>query len=78
MENTSDNVADVAKVLAEHYQKTFDLTYELWMQRNRTFLVLLGVIGVATLLTFRTPEANSPLVGWVAVIIGATDPQQNQ
>ena len=40
------------ELLAEHYQKTYELTLSMWEQRNRTFLVLLGTVGVATILTF--------------------------
>ena len=50
MENT--------ELWTEHYQKTYELTYELWKQRNVTFLALLGVIGVATLLTFGAAQTN--------------------
>lgn len=59
-------MAHVAQILAEHYQKTNELTFEMWTQRNRTFLILLGVIGAATLLNFGTPAANSFLVDLVA------------
>ena len=62
-----------ATLMVDHYQKTFELTYELWRQRNRTFLLLLGVIGVATLLTFRVPEANSLLVDLVAKALNVRD-----
>jgi hypothetical protein len=31
----------------QHYQKTNELTYEMWKQRNWIFLLLLGVIGHA-------------------------------
>lgn len=53
---------EVAKALIEHYQKTYELTYALWQQRNKTFLVLLAVIAFATLLTFRVPQAETLLV----------------
>lgn len=63
-----------AEALVEHYQKTYELTYEMWRQRNRTFLLLLGVIGVATLLTFRAPEANSLLVDLIRKLLDVSDP----
>ena len=63
-----------AEALVEHYQKTYELTYEMWKQRNRTFLLLLGVIGVATLLTFRAPEANSLLVDLIRKLFDVSDP----
>ncbi len=64
---------DVGKLLIEHYQKTYELTFKLWQQRNHTFLILLGVIGAATLLTFRVPQAEPLLVDIVAKLVGITD-----
>jgi hypothetical protein len=43
-----------AEVLAEHFQKTFELNHSLWEERNKNFLVLLGVAGVELLLIYRT------------------------
>ena len=54
------NAKTTAQLLAEHYQKTYELTYEFWKQRNRTFILLIGVIGVATLLTFRPFRYPAP------------------
>jgi hypothetical protein len=65
-------MADPAELLSEHYQKTYELTYELWRQRNRTFLILVGVIGAATLLTFDIPGTQSLLVDFVAKVAGVT------
>ncbi len=67
------NMSDAADILAKHYQKTFELTYEIWKQRNRTFLVLVAVIGAGTLLTFRAAQANPLLVYWIAKLLGLTD-----
>jgi hypothetical protein len=64
---------EATKALVEHYQKTYELTYNLWRQRNRTFLILLGVIGGATLLTFRIPDTEPFLVDVIAKLIGITD-----
>lgn len=71
-------MADSAELVAEHYQKTYELTYELWKQRNHTFLILVGVIGVATLLTFHTPETQSLLVDFVANFAGIKEVQRVQ
>ena len=68
-----DNDGKAAELIAEHYQKTFEITHELWSQRNRIFLILLTVIGVATTLTFRASEANPLLVSLIAKTIGITD-----
>jgi len=61
------------KIFIEHYQKTYELTYEFWKQRNGIFLYLIGTIGLATLLTFRTPETNSILIDLFAKALGVTD-----
>src|SRR5258708_1324692 len=66
---------DIAEILAEHYQKTYELTYELWKQRNQTFLILLAVIGAATLLTFSPTQTNPLLVRWSAKVLDVTDKQ---
>src|SRR6266404_1560775 len=63
-----------AAALVQHYQKTYELTYEMWKQRNRTFLLLLGVIGVATILTFRAPQANSLLVDLIRKLLDVSEP----
>lgn len=69
---------DNAEILAEHYQKTYELTYELWKQRNQTFLILLAVIGAATLLTFGATQTNPLLVRWIAKGLDITDKQDIQ
>jgi hypothetical protein len=43
---------DIAKQLIDHYQKTYELTFELWQGRNKVFLMLLGAVGTAPLLMF--------------------------
>ncbi len=66
MENT-------LQTLAEHYQKTYEVTYEFWKERNNTFLALLGVIGVGALLSFGTQDTNSLIVYAIAKFLGVTD-----
>jgi hypothetical protein len=60
-------------ILAEHYQKSFEVAYEMWKQRNRLFLWLLGLVSVAVLLTFQAPQANPLLVNWIAKLVGVTE-----
>lgn len=67
-------MSETAKILAEHYQKSYELAHDLWKQRNRLFLMLLGFIGVATLLTFQVPESQSLLVDFIAKTLGISDP----
>ena len=66
-------MVDTANILAEHYQKTYELTLELWKQRNQTFLTMLGVIAASTILTFSPAASNPLLVRWVAKSFGITD-----
>jgi hypothetical protein len=65
-------------ILAEHYQKTYELTLEMWRQRNQTFIVLLAVIGAATLLTFSPSQANPLLVLWIAKALGVTENKRSK
>jgi small-conductance mechanosensitive channel len=66
---------DKAGILADHYQKTYELTFELWKLRSQTFLILLAVIATGTLLTFSPTETNPLLVLWIAKILEVkTDP----
>ena len=62
-----------AELMVGHYQKTYELTFGLWKERNRLFLILLAVIGVATLLAFRAPGTDSLFVSFVAKALGITD-----
>jgi hypothetical protein len=70
---TEDGMGGKVEVLAEHYQKTFELTLMTWEKRNQTFLLLLGVVGAATLLTFNVPQAQPLLVDLVMKVLGVTD-----
>lgn len=62
------------EILAEHYQKAFEISYETWKQRNKVFSWLLGLVSIAVLLTFQVPQANPLLVDWIAKFVGVTDP----
>lgn len=61
------------KMMAEHYQKTSELTLQMWEQRNTTFLLLLAVVGAATVLTFKVSQAEPLLVDIIAKIVGITE-----
>lgn len=65
-------MADTVEVLAEHYQKTFEVTLNLWEQRNRAFLIILLVVGAATLLTINPTKlvAEPLLVEYIAELFG--------
>lgn len=64
------------EILANHYQKTYELTLMMWKQRNRIFLILLGVIGLGTLLTFRSTETNSIFLDWVSNVLGISNQKE--
>lgn len=57
------------QILADHYQKTFELTLTTWEKRNQTFLLLLAVVGVATLLTFKVSQAEPLLVDLIVKLL---------
>lgn len=56
---TEETQIQAAEVLAEHYQKTFELNHSLWEERNKNFLILLLVAGFEILITYRTPSLTS-------------------
>lgn len=60
-------------VLANHYQKTFEVAYEYWQERNKLFVILVLTTGMGLLLLLRVPEANSLLVDAIAKFLGVTD-----
>lgn len=66
-------MTDRASLLAEHYQKSFENTLDVWEKRNRTLVVLLLVVGCATLLTFDVPEAQPLLVDLIAHLLSIED-----
>lgn len=55
-----------AELIAEHYQQTFQLTHEMWKQRNLTLLRLLATIGVASVLLLGPPETFALIVQYLA------------
>jgi hypothetical protein len=68
-----DGDGNAAELIAEHYQNTFELTFRLWKQRNREFLILLGVIAASALLTWHPAQASGLLVKWVNHALGFED-----
>lgn len=62
--------ANAAQVLAEHYQKTNELTYELRQQRDKIFLFLLLTLGGATLFNFDANSSNSILFAGLGKFLG--------
>ena len=64
-----------AELLVDHYQKSFELTHEMWKQRNLIFLRLLAVIGLAALFAFVPKLSNWILINYIAK---ATDAQATE
>src|SRR5215510_6155572 len=58
----------LTELLVEHYQQTYEKTYEMWRERNRMFPTLAAVIGGGALLAFRIPEAESLFVALLGSI----------
>jgi hypothetical protein len=64
---------DIAEIASNHYQKTFELTYETWRERNRLFVYLVVITGAGLLLLLRIPETSSLLVDAIVKLLGITD-----
>ena len=64
--------------LAEHYQKTFEMNYQTWRDRNNYFLTLVAVLAGATLLfSLGKSDASSIIVIWIGNLIGLKESQPN-
>jgi hypothetical protein len=50
-----------AAIIADHYQKTFDLTYNLWQERNKNFIMLLIISAAEILIAYRTEQVTGVL-----------------
>jgi len=61
-------------VLADHYQKTFEVAYDTWKERNKIFVYLVLVASVGLMLLLRVPTANDLLVDAIAKFLNITDP----
>ena len=46
----------IVELLSEHYQKTFEVIYNFWKHRSKSFLMLLVLCGIEILLVFRTQQ----------------------
>ena len=62
------------QAITEHYQKTFEVTDELWKERNRLFVFLAIASGIGLLLLLPLPEVSRLLVDAIAKLLGITDP----
>ena len=64
---------ETVQVVTEHYQKTFELTHEMWKERNKLFVYLVLITGVGLLFLLRVPEFDRLLVETIASILGIQD-----
>jgi hypothetical protein len=62
------------QIISEHYQKTFELTYKVWEERNTLFVYLVIVTGFGLLLILRIPEMNALLIDTIIKLLDITDP----
>jgi len=62
-----------ARVLAEHYQKTNELTYALREERDRFFVFLLVALAVATLFNFDATSSSSLLIAGAVKFLDIRD-----
>ena len=61
------------KAITEHYQKTFELTHEMWKERNRLFVYLVLTTGGGLLFLLRVPEFDRLLVETIASVLKISD-----
>lgn len=61
-------------VLADHYQKTFEVAYDTWKERNKMFVYLVVTASLGLMLLLQVPTANDLLVDAIAKFLDITDP----
>ncbi len=67
---------EVADALTNHYQKTFEVAYEYWKERNKLFVTLVLTAGIGLMLLLRIPTLDSLLVAAIANFLNITDETQ--
>jgi hypothetical protein len=65
-----DTMAKKTEILAQHYQKTFEVTYDLSRQRNRLFVFLILAIGMGIVLTLQGQETGEKTLNLLAGLFG--------
>ncbi|MBI5932878.1 MAG: hypothetical protein HY867_04160 [Chloroflexi bacterium] len=71
---TPAHAPDAADALTNHYQKTFEVAYDSWKERNKLFVYLVLVSGLGLLLILRVPETDKLLVDMIATLVKIEDP----
>ena len=62
------------EVLANHYQKTFEVAYDTWKERNKLFVYLVVTASLGLMLLLRIPTANDLIVDAIVKFFDITDP----
>lgn len=66
--------ADRVALLVDHYHKTYELVQDFWRQRNRYFMWLLVIVGIAILLSSDLQDTDSLLITILSSLLGIDDP----
>src|SRR2546423_7923516 len=61
---------DRCTVLAEHYHRAAEAAARSWQERNRKFLLLVGALALAVLLTANANDTDSFFIALVAKFAG--------
>jgi hypothetical protein len=61
------------EVLATHYQKTFEVAYDYWKERNKLFIYLVLMAGIGLMLLLRVPTADDLIVNAIATLLNITE-----
>jgi len=72
-ENNQAKTAVNVDVLAGHYQKTFEVAYEYWKERNRQFVILVLTAVIGLLMIQRGALVNELLVKYIVKYFALTD-----
>ena len=72
-ENNPVKAAVNVDVLADHYQKTFEVAYEYWKERNRQFVILVLTAVIGLLMIQRGALVNELLVKYIVKYFALTD-----
>jgi hypothetical protein len=62
-----------AQVLADHYHRASEAASQRWQERNRQFLLLVGVLTLAVLLTANHKETDSLVIAFLAKLAGVKE-----
>jgi hypothetical protein len=73
-ETTPAPAPEATEALTNHYQKTFEVAYEYWKERNKLFVYLVLISGLGLLLILRVPETDKLLVDMIATLVKIEDP----